>query len=115
MRFVPQLAVLAVSSLALTACGGTGGGSTDSRDFVRVVGSSTVYPFATAVAEAENTFAQASAVGSHCLRAVLHRCKRAVQPLAVSAVLALKGQLPKRVAGSGRNSAVVASPEVVRR
>ncbi len=51
MRFVPQLAVLAASSLALSACGGSGG-NTDSRDFVRIVGSSTVYPFATAVAEA---------------------------------------------------------------
>jgi phosphate transport system substrate-binding protein len=52
MRFVPQLAIVAASSLALTACGGAGGGNTDTRDFVRVVGSSTVYPFATAVAEA---------------------------------------------------------------
>ena len=51
MRFVPQLAVLAASSLALSACGSSGG-NTDSRDFVRIVGSSTVYPFATAVAEA---------------------------------------------------------------
>ncbi len=40
----------AVSALALAACGGSGGGD-GSRDFVRVVGSSTVYPFATAVAE----------------------------------------------------------------
>lgn len=53
MRFVPQLAILAASSLALSACGGAGGGgNTDTRDFVRIVGSSTVYPFATAVAEA---------------------------------------------------------------
>ncbi len=42
--------ILATSSLALAACGGSGSGST--RDVVRAVGSSTVYPFATAVAEA---------------------------------------------------------------
>ncbi len=43
---------VAASALALSACGGSGGGdSGGSRDFVRAVGSSTVYPFATAVAE----------------------------------------------------------------
>jgi phosphate transport system substrate-binding protein len=43
----------AVSSLTLAACGGSGGPSgNDARDFVRVVGSSTVYPFSTAMAEA---------------------------------------------------------------
>ncbi len=48
----PKSAVtLAVSALALTACGGSGA-SGGARDFVRAVGSSTVYPFATAVAEA---------------------------------------------------------------
>ncbi len=52
MRFVPTLAVLATSALALSACGGSGAGGSDSRDFVRIVGSSTVYPFATAVSEA---------------------------------------------------------------
>ena len=41
----------AASVLALSACGGSGT-SAGSRDFVRAVGSSTVYPFATAVAEA---------------------------------------------------------------
>ena len=41
----------AVSCAALAACGGSGE-SSGSRDSVRVVGSSTVYPFATAVAEA---------------------------------------------------------------
>ena len=41
----------AASVLALSACGGSGT-SGGSRDFVRAVGSSTVYPFATAVAEA---------------------------------------------------------------
>jgi phosphate transport system substrate-binding protein len=40
-----------ISTLALAACGG-GGNSESSRDFIRVVGSSTVYPFATAVSEA---------------------------------------------------------------
>jgi phosphate transport system substrate-binding protein len=46
------LALAAVSALALAACGGSGGSSGGNRDFIRVVGSSTVYPFATAVAEA---------------------------------------------------------------
>ena len=49
MRIAPTIALLS-SALALAACGGAGG-STDSRDFVRIVGSSTVYPFATAVSE----------------------------------------------------------------
>jgi phosphate transport system substrate-binding protein len=49
MRAILPLSVVAVSSLALAACGG---GASQSRDFVRAVGSSTVYPFATAVAEA---------------------------------------------------------------
>ena len=39
----------AISTLALTACGG--GSSSASRDYVQVVGSSTVYPFSAAVAE----------------------------------------------------------------
>ena len=43
-------AFVAVSALALASCGGSGGGG-GARDFVRAVGSSTVYPFATAVAE----------------------------------------------------------------
>lgn len=49
MRIAPTFIVLS-SAIALSACGGPGGGS-DARDFVRIVGSSTVYPFATAVAE----------------------------------------------------------------
>ena len=50
--FKSTASVIAVmSALALSACGGPGGGSEGARDFVRVVGSSTVYPFATAVAE----------------------------------------------------------------
>lgn len=42
----------AASALALTACGGAGGGDGAARDSVRAVGSSTVFPFAKAVAEA---------------------------------------------------------------
>ncbi len=38
-----------ISTLALSACGGGGGSA--SRDYVQVVGSSTVYPFSAAVAE----------------------------------------------------------------
>lgn len=44
-------AVGMISVFALSACGGPGGGTQGGRDFVRAVGSSTVYPFATAVAE----------------------------------------------------------------
>jgi len=48
--------VVSIGALALTACqqggeGGQGGGSGGSRDQIRIVGSSTVYPFSTAVAE----------------------------------------------------------------
>ncbi len=42
MRFVSTFAVVTVSAIALSACGGQSSG--DSRDFVRIVGSSTVYP-----------------------------------------------------------------------
>jgi phosphate transport system substrate-binding protein len=51
MRSVSVFALVAVSSLALAGCGGGASGGA-SRDFVRVVGSSTLFPFATAVAEA---------------------------------------------------------------
>lgn len=51
MRSTKTIIFAAVSVLALSACGGSGGSSAGSRDFVRAVGSSTVYPFATAVAE----------------------------------------------------------------
>lgn len=52
MRKVTWFALAAASSIALTACGGSGGGTGGgSRDYIRAVGSSTVYPFATAVAE----------------------------------------------------------------
>ncbi len=52
MSIAKTFTFAAVSALALTACGGSGGSSSGTRDFVRGVGSSTVYPFATAVAEA---------------------------------------------------------------
>ncbi|TMM49781.1 substrate-binding domain-containing protein [Qipengyuania marisflavi] len=41
----------AVSALALAACGGNGGDGGGSRDSIRAVGSSTVFPFAKAVSE----------------------------------------------------------------
>lgn len=50
MRSISAISALALSALTLSACGGQGGAN-DSRDFVRIVGSSTVYPFAAAVAE----------------------------------------------------------------
>ncbi len=52
MRSLKLISFVAVSASTLAACGGAGGsGSGGARDFIRVVGSSTVYPFATAVAE----------------------------------------------------------------
>lgn len=51
MRSTKTIIFAAVSVLALGACGGSAS-SSGSRDFVRAVGSSTVYPFATAAAEA---------------------------------------------------------------
>ncbi|MDE8650168.1 substrate-binding domain-containing protein [Novosphingobium album (ex Liu et al. 2023)] len=51
MTSLKSFSIAAVSALALSACGGSGGSSSGTRDFVRAVGSSTVYPFATAVAE----------------------------------------------------------------
>ena len=50
MTKIRNLAIAAVSALALAACGGNGAGS-GSRDQIRAVGSSTVFPFAKAVAE----------------------------------------------------------------
>jgi phosphate transport system substrate-binding protein len=50
MRSFKSVSLIALSTLALAACGGGSQGA--SRDFVRVVGSSTVYPFANAMAEA---------------------------------------------------------------
>lgn len=52
MRSTKTFIVAAASALALSACGGSGGSSSGARDYVTAVGSSTVYPFATAVAEA---------------------------------------------------------------
>ena len=49
MRKSISVSLVALSALALAGCGSQGGGA---RDFIRVVGSSTVYPFASAVAEA---------------------------------------------------------------
>lgn len=48
---VRNIALVVTSALVLSACGGNGSGSA-ARDSIRAVGSSTVYPFATAVAEA---------------------------------------------------------------
>lgn len=49
MKSTNTFAIAAISALALTACGA--GGSTGTRDSIRAVGSSTVYPFAKKVAE----------------------------------------------------------------
>ncbi len=51
MHSLKLTSVAALSTLALAACGGPSTSGGGSRDFVRVVGSSTVYPFATAVSE----------------------------------------------------------------
>ena len=51
MHSTKSFIVTAVSALALAACGGSGGSASGARDQVKAVGSSTVYPFATAVAE----------------------------------------------------------------
>ncbi|MBK5263792.1 MAG: substrate-binding domain-containing protein [Alphaproteobacteria bacterium] len=50
---IKTIAILAVSALALTACQDQAGGDSaaGARDQIRAVGSSTVFPFATAVAE----------------------------------------------------------------
>lgn len=45
------LMTLAASALALAACSGQGGGTDAARTQIRIVGSSTVYPFTRAVAE----------------------------------------------------------------
>ena len=50
MKLAKTACFLVISSFALAACGGSGGGS-GTRDSVRVVGSSTVFPFAKAVSE----------------------------------------------------------------
>jgi phosphate transport system substrate-binding protein len=51
MRSFKSASLIALSTLALAACG-SGGSQGGARDFVRVVGSSTVYPFANAISEA---------------------------------------------------------------
>lgn len=53
MKLMKTLALATAASLALTACGDTGGSGT--RDAIRAVGSSTVFPFAKLVSE---TFAR---------------------------------------------------------
>ncbi len=50
MKLTSKFAFAALSSIALAACGGAGSGG-GTRDAVRVVGSSTVFPFAKKVAE----------------------------------------------------------------
>ncbi len=51
MKTMSLAAATAMSVLALSACGDQSGGAGATRDQIRAVGSSTVYPFATAVAE----------------------------------------------------------------
>jgi phosphate transport system substrate-binding protein len=53
MKALKTSSMLLLASAALAGCGGPGGGSAGggSRDYIRVVGSSTVYPFSTAIAE----------------------------------------------------------------
>ena len=51
MKPIQTACFAAISALALTACGGDAGGGGGSRDSIRAVGSSTVFPFAKAVAE----------------------------------------------------------------
>ncbi|ABC64465.1 substrate-binding domain-containing protein [Erythrobacter litoralis] len=50
MKMIKNIALVATASLALAACGDTGS-SSGTRDSIRAVGSSTVYPFAKLVAE----------------------------------------------------------------
>ena len=52
MRKWALIAMASATALTVSACGGSGSGGGENRDFLRVVGSSTVYPFATAVSEA---------------------------------------------------------------
>jgi len=55
MKLAKTIALASLSAFALAACGSNAGGGT--RDSIRAVGSSTVYPFAKAVSE---SFAQAN-------------------------------------------------------
>lgn len=52
MNKLKSVSTILLASAALAACGGSGGSAGGARDHIRAVGSSTVYPFATAVAEA---------------------------------------------------------------
>lgn len=51
MKLFKSVVLASLSALALTACGGDSGGAGDTRDSIRAVGSSTVYPFAKLVSE----------------------------------------------------------------
>ncbi|GLV21611.1 phosphate ABC transporter substrate-binding protein [Sphingobium sp. TomMM35A] len=51
MKHFALMAATAAAALTLAGCGESGGGASATRDQIRAVGSSTVYPFATAVAE----------------------------------------------------------------
>lgn len=51
MKPIQTACFAAISALALAACGGDAGSGGGSRDSIRAVGSSTVFPFAKAVAE----------------------------------------------------------------
>lgn len=51
MKMTRTIALATIASLSLTACGGSGGGGGGTRDSIRAVGSSTVFPFAKSVSE----------------------------------------------------------------
>ncbi|MDI1295034.1 MAG: substrate-binding domain-containing protein [bacterium] len=51
MKHIALFAATAVAALSLSGCGDQSAGGGSTRDQIRAVGSSTVYPFATAVAE----------------------------------------------------------------
>jgi len=57
MKVIKTTCLAVLSALALSACGGDAGGAGGTRDSIRAVGSSTVFPFAKAVAE---SFARAN-------------------------------------------------------
>jgi phosphate transport system substrate-binding protein len=52
MKLIKTLALVTAAGLALAACGDTGSGGGGTRDAIRAVGSSTVFPFAKLVSEA---------------------------------------------------------------
>ena len=51
MKHIALTAATAIAALTLAGCGDQSGGAGATRDQIRAVGSSTVYPFATAIAE----------------------------------------------------------------